>query len=40
MSWGARFPIIPHWFGAVGGPVELILIVGPQGERPHLHQDQ
>ena len=28
----------PHWFGAVDGPVELILIVGPQGERVHLHE--
>ena len=28
----------PHWFGAVDGPVELILIVGPQGERVHLHR--
>ena len=27
----------PHWFGAIDGPVELILIVGPQGERLHLH---
>jgi transcriptional regulator with XRE-family HTH domain len=27
----------PHWFGAVGGPVELIMIVGPEGERLHLH---
>jgi transcriptional regulator with XRE-family HTH domain len=27
----------PHWFGARRGPVELILIVGPQGERMHLH---
>jgi transcriptional regulator with XRE-family HTH domain len=26
----------PHWFGTVDGPVELILIVGPQGERLHL----
>jgi transcriptional regulator with XRE-family HTH domain len=26
----------PHWFGALEGPVELILIVGPQGERMHL----
>ena len=26
----------PHWFGAVDGPVELILIVGPQGESLHL----
>jgi transcriptional regulator with XRE-family HTH domain len=28
----------PHWFGAIDGPVELILIVGPQGERLHLHR--
>lgn len=27
----------PHWFGAFDGPVELILIVGPHGERMHLH---
>ena len=27
----------PHWFGAVDGSVELILIVGPQGEQLHLH---
>jgi transcriptional regulator with XRE-family HTH domain len=27
----------PHWFGAIDGPVEMILIVGPQGERLHLH---
>jgi quercetin dioxygenase-like cupin family protein len=27
----------PHWFGAVDGPAELIMIVGPQGERLHLH---
>ena len=27
----------PHWFGAADGPVQLILIVGPQGERLHLH---
>jgi mannose-6-phosphate isomerase-like protein (cupin superfamily) len=27
----------PHWFGAAGGPVELIGIFGPQGERVHLH---
>ena len=26
----------PHWFGAVTGPVELIGIFGPQGERVHL----
>jgi transcriptional regulator with XRE-family HTH domain len=27
----------PHWFGAIDGPVELIAIFGPQGERIHLH---
>jgi hypothetical protein len=27
----------PHWIGAVAGPVELIAIFGPQGERLHLH---
>ena len=27
----------PHWFGVVAGPVELIAILGPQGERLHLH---
>ena len=27
----------PHWFGTVEGPVELIAILGPQGERLHLH---
>ncbi len=27
----------PHWFGAVDGPVELIAIFGPQGDRVHLH---
>jgi transcriptional regulator with XRE-family HTH domain len=26
----------PHWFGAVNGPVELIAIFGPHGERLHL----
>ena len=26
----------PHWFGALDGAVELIAIVGPQGERLHL----
>lgn len=29
---------MPHWFGAVDGPVEMILIVGPDGERVHLHR--
>jgi transcriptional regulator with XRE-family HTH domain len=28
----------PHWFGAVDGAVEMILIVGPQGQELHLHQ--
>lgn len=27
----------PHWFGAVDGPVELIAVLGPHGERTHLH---
>jgi transcriptional regulator with XRE-family HTH domain len=27
----------PHWFGAIDGPVEMIMIVGPQGQRIHLH---
>jgi transcriptional regulator with XRE-family HTH domain len=27
----------PHWFGAVDGPVEVIMIVGPHGERVHCH---
>jgi transcriptional regulator with XRE-family HTH domain len=27
----------PHWFGAVDGPVELIGIFGPQGQRLHVH---
>jgi uncharacterized cupin superfamily protein len=27
----------PHWFGADGGPVELMMILGPEGERSHLH---
>jgi transcriptional regulator with XRE-family HTH domain len=26
----------PHWFGAVDGPVELIALFGPEGERHHL----
>ena len=29
--------LTPHWFGAIDGPVELIGIFGPQGERLHLH---
>jgi len=27
----------PHWFGAVDGPVEIIALLGPQGEKVHLH---
>lgn len=27
----------PHWFGALAYPVDLIAILGPQGERLHLH---
>ena len=27
----------PHWFGAINGPVEAIVIFGPHGERLHLH---
>lgn len=27
----------PHWFGAIDGPVEAIMIFGPHGERVHLH---
>ena len=29
--------LTPHWFGAIDGPVELIGIFGPHGERMHLH---
>ncbi|MBJ7330966.1 MAG: helix-turn-helix domain-containing protein [Solirubrobacteraceae bacterium] len=28
----------PHWFGAVDGPVELLALLGPHGERTHLHR--
>jgi transcriptional regulator with XRE-family HTH domain len=27
----------PHWFGAFDRPVEVIAILGPHGERMHLH---
>lgn len=27
----------PHWFGAIDGPVELLAIFGPEGERVHIH---
>lgn len=26
----------PHWMGAADGPVELLVILGPHGERVHL----
>ncbi len=29
--------LTPHWIGAVDGPVEVLAIFGPQGERIHLH---
>lgn len=29
--------LTPHWFGAIDGPVELIAVFGPHGERTHLH---
>ncbi len=30
----------PHWFGVVDGPVELLAMFGPHGERAHLeHPD-
>ncbi len=28
--------LTPHWFGTVDGPVELLGIFGPQGERVHV----
>lgn len=27
----------PHWFGATDAPVEVVAILGPHGERVHLH---
>lgn len=27
----------PHWFGAIDGPAEVIALLGPQGEKVHLH---
>ncbi|WP_052666819.1 helix-turn-helix domain-containing protein [Nitriliruptor alkaliphilus] len=30
--------VVPHWFGAIDGPVELIAIFGPHGERVHLRR--
>lgn len=29
--------LTPHWFGAIDGPVELIAVFGPHGERTHVH---
>lgn len=29
----------PHWFGAVDRPVELLAILGVQGERVHVHDN-
>lgn len=26
----------PHWFGAIDGPVEVLAVFGPHGERAHL----
>jgi len=28
--------LTPHWFGTIGGAVELIAVFGPHGERSHL----
>lgn len=28
--------LIPHWLGAVGGEAEVLILMGPQGERVHL----
>lgn len=27
----------PHWFGAIDEPVEVLALLGPHGERMHLH---
>jgi transcriptional regulator with XRE-family HTH domain len=27
----------PHWFGAIDGPVDVLAVFGPHGERAHLH---
>jgi transcriptional regulator with XRE-family HTH domain len=29
--------LTPHWFGSIDGPVELIAVFGPHGERSHVH---
>lgn len=28
----------PHWFGVADGPVEILAILGPEGERIHFHE--
>jgi len=30
----------PHWFGAINGPVELLIILGPHGRQHHLHSQE
>lgn len=30
--------LMPHLFGAIDEPVELVALLGPQGERSHLHE--
>lgn len=27
----------PHWFGAHDGPVQMIMVLGPEGQHIHLH---
>ena len=27
---------LPHWFGGVGGPAEVLCLMGPQAERMHM----
>jgi quercetin dioxygenase-like cupin family protein len=29
--------MVPHSFGAEGGPAEIIVMLDPEGERTHLH---
>ncbi len=29
----------PHWFGAVDGPVEILMLVGRHGEASHFTRD-
>jgi transcriptional regulator with XRE-family HTH domain len=30
--------MVPHAFGAIGGPAELVMIFDPDGHRAHVHQ--